>query len=164
VTQTQDPEIYPGLDGRVRYEEGVFIGYRHADRMGTPPLFPFGFGLSYSRFEVGDLAIDGMEVAVTVRNVGDRAGSTVVQCYVNPVAAQVARPLRELKAFAKVQLVPGEVRRVVLGLSPRDFAWFCVERQAWVVEAGRYGIELGQSAADLPLKGGIELAAAVLPV
>lgn len=162
VTQTQDPEIYPGLDGRVRYEEGVFIGYRHADRMGTPPLFPFGFGMSYSRFEIGDLAVDGMEVAVTVRNVGERAGSTVVQCYVNPVATQVARPLRELKAFAKVQLAPGEVRRVVLGLSPRDFAWFCVERQAWVMEAGRYGIELGQSAADLPLKGGIDLAAAVL--
>lgn len=164
VTQTQDPEIYPGLDGRVRYEEGVFIGYRHADRMGTPPLFPFGFGLSYSRFEVGDLAIDGMDVAVTVRNVGDRAGSTVVQCYVSPVAAQVARPLRELKAFAKLYLAAGEVRRVVLGLSPRDFAWFCVERQAWVVEAGRYGIELGQSAADLPLVAGISMAAAVLPV
>lgn len=163
VTQTQDPEIYPGLDGRVRYEEGVFIGYRHADRIGTPPLFPFGFGLSYTRFEVGDLAIDGMEVAVTVRNVGDRAGSAVLQCYVNPVAAAVERPTRELKAFAKVHLGPGEVRRVVLGLSPRDFAWFCVERQAWVVEAGRYGIELGQSAADLPLTVEISMVAAVLP-
>ena len=164
VTQTQDPEIYPGLEGRVRYEEGVFIGYRHADLIGVPPLFPFGFGLSYTRFDLADLTVDGTEVSVTVRNVGAQAGSTVVQLYVTPVASAVARPARELKAFVKVALAAGAERRVVLGLTARDFAWFCVKRRAWVVEAGRYGVEVGQSALDLPLQGFVMAAAAVLAV
>ncbi|MDP1577688.1 MAG: fibronectin type III-like domain-contianing protein, partial [Cypionkella sp.] len=164
VTQTQDPEIYPGLEGRVRYEEGVFIGYRHADLIGVPPLFPFGFGLSYTRFDLADLTVDGTEVSVTVRNVGAQAGSTVVQLYVTPAASAVARPARELKAFVKVALAAGAERRLVLGLTARDFAWFCVKRRAWVVEAGRYGVEVGQSAVDLPLKGAVTVAAAVLAV
>lgn len=164
ATQTQDPEIYPGLDGRVRYEEGVFIGYRHHDQTGTPPLFPFGFGLSYSSFELSDLSVEDLQLSATVTNTGERAGSTVVQAYVTPVATSVARPKRELKSFAKVHLEPAESRRITLTLTPRDFAWFCVERRAWIVDAGSYGVELGQSAADLPLKTGITLQATTLSV
>ncbi|MBP1806297.1 beta-glucosidase [Rubellimicrobium aerolatum] len=157
ATFSQDREVYPGLDGRVRYEEGVFIGYRHHDRVGTPPLFPFGHGLSYTTFAMADLAVaeDGGEVrvAVTATNTGARAGSEVVQIYVTPAPAPVPRPARELKGFAKVRLSPGESRRVEIALPARAFARFDAERREWVMEAGTYGIEVGRSAADLPLSG-----------
>ena len=164
AAQTQDLEIYPGLDGRVRYEEGVFIGYRHADRTGTPPLFPFGHGLSYSRLELSDATVEGLKVSVTLRNVGPRSGSTVVQLYLTPAAAPVPRPAKELKAFAKHHLAAGEAVRVTFTLSPRDFAWFNVEAQAWQVEAGAYGVLLGLSSADLAKSGQIAMQAAQLPL
>lgn len=164
AAQTQDMEIYPGLDGRVRYEEGVFIGYRHVDKTGTPPLFAFGHGLSYSRFELSDLAVDGRTVTATLRNVGDRSGSTVVQLYLTPAAAPVPRPAKELKAFAKHHLEAGEAVKLAFTLIPRDFAWFNVAAQAWQVEPGAYGVLLGQSAGDLALAGQIKMQAALLPV
>jgi beta-glucosidase len=164
AAQTQDLEIYPGLDGRVRYEEGVFIGYRHADKTGTPPLFPFGFGLSYSRFELSDFVVDGLTVRATLCNIGDHAGSTVVQLYVAPAAAAVARPAKELKAFSKHHLAAGESVPVAFTLTPRDCAWFNVDARAWQVEAGRYGVLLGQSAGDLTLAGSFEMKALLVPL
>lgn len=164
AAQTQDLEIYPGLDGRVRYEEGVFIGYRHADKTGTPPLFPFGFGLSYSRFDLSDFAVDGLNVRATLRNIGSRAGSTVVQLYVTPASAPVARPAKELKAFAKHHLGAGQSVEVAFTLTPRDCAWFNVDARAWQVESGTYGVLLGQSAGDLMQAGAFEMQAELLPV
>ena len=163
ATWSQDPEIYPGHAGRVRYEEGVFLGYRHHDRTGIQPLFPFGHGLSYTDFTLSELSIDDREfeakgaatVSLTVANTGPRSGSEVVQLYVSPAPASVARPKRELKAHAKVTLAAGESRRVTLVLNARDFAWFCVERGAWVVEPGPYGLSAGRSAADLILTGSL---------
>lgn len=159
ATFTQDREIYPGLDGRVRYEEGVFIGYRHHDRTGLPTLFPFGHGLSYTTFALSALGIHGDNVTLTVTNTGHRTGSQVIQLYVSPPPAAVPRPVRELKAFAKVTLEPGEARPVTLRLTPRDFAWFSVQDQAWIADAGIYGIEIGFSAENLLLRGEIIRAA-----
>jgi beta-glucosidase len=163
ATWSQDREIYPGLDGKVRYEEGVFIGYRHHDRTGTPPLFPFGHGLSFTDFALSDLSVDASrfeatgaaEIGVTITNTGARAGSEVVQLYVTPAPAPVPRPRRELKAHAKVTLAAGEIRRVTLTLAARDFAWFCTKRGAWIVEPGSYGVEVGRSSADLSLTGSV---------
>ena len=137
-TQSQDREVYPGLNGKVRYEEGVFIGYRHYDRHGITPLFPFGFGLSYTSFALSDLAVDAsrfesdgvVEVAVTLTNTGARKGSDVVQIYVSDPEASVPRPKQELKAFAKVALNAGESRRVTLSLDDRCFAFLRREGQA----------------------------------
>jgi beta-glucosidase len=163
ATWSQDREIYPGLDGRVRYEEGVFIGYRHHDRTGTPPLFPFGHGLSYTQFALSDLTVDASafeatgaaSIGVTLTNTGLRAGSEVVQLYVSPAPAPAARPIRELKAYAKVTLAAGQSRRIALTLRARDFAWFSTERGLWVVEPGSYGLSIGRSAVDLPLAGSL---------
>ena len=123
----------PGRTGerKARYEEGVFIGYRHYDRQGIAPLFPFGFDLGYTRFELSDLAIDEsrfdldglLSVSLTVTNTGKRAGSEVVQLYVGDDSASVPRPAKELKAFAKVRLGPGEAPRIRLELTDRDFAF-----------------------------------------
>jgi beta-glucosidase len=158
---SQDREIYPGLNGKVRYEEGVFIGYRHYDRQGITPMFPFGFGLSYTSFELSDLAIDdskfeadgAVTAYVTVANVGARAGSEVVQLYVGDESSSVPRPAKELKAFAKVHLAAGETARVKLELSERDFAFYSVEAKHWVVEPGAFTLMVGTSAADIALTG-----------
>jgi len=172
-TQSQDTEVYPGKDGKVRYEEGIFIGYRHYDRMGIAPLFPFGFGLGYTRFELSDLSLDAgefeadgrVEVSFTVANTGDRAGSTVAQVYVSDDLSSAPRPAKELKGFAKVALGPGESRRVAVTLDERAFAFYRPEAQHWLVEAGEFTIAVGLSSADLPLMGKVERATALmLPV
>ena len=158
-TQSQDAEVYPGKDGKVRYEEGVFIGYRHYDKTGIAPLFPFGFGLSYTQFALSDLQVDAsrfeaegeVSVSLDVANTGARTGSTVVQLYVGDEQASVPRPKRELKGFAKLALQPGEHRRVQLTLDARAFAFYRTAAKHWLVEPGQFTIEVGTSAADLPL-------------
>ena len=158
-TQSQDAEVYPGKDGKVRYEEGVFIGYRHYDKTGIAPLFPFGFGLSYTQFALSDLEVDAsrfeaegeVSVSLEVANTGARAGSTVVQLYVGDEQASVPQPKRELRGFAKLALQPGEHRRVQLALDARAFAFYRAEAKHWLVEPGQFTIEVGSSAADLPL-------------
>lgn len=151
-TQSQDPEVYPGLDGKVRYEEGVFIGYRHYDRAGIDPMFAFGFGLGYTTFEMGAVTVNEMTATVSVTNTGTRRGSTVVQAYVSPPKCPVDRPAKELRAFAKVTLDPGESRNVTLTFTPRDLAWFDVENRMWQVTAGDYIVHAGFSAVDLKSK------------
>ncbi|MBS1304263.1 glycoside hydrolase family 3 C-terminal domain-containing protein [Loktanella sp. SALINAS62] len=152
-TQSQDPEVYPGLDGKVRYEEGLMIGYRHYDRQGIVPLFPFGHGLSYTTFALSDLSAtvtdDGASVSVSVTNTGDRAGTTVVQIYVSEDAPQVPRPDKELEGFAKLSLDAGEQRRVTIPLDHRAFAYWDQDGTQWRIDAGQFTIHAGQSATDL---------------
>jgi beta-glucosidase len=163
-THSQDREIYPGLNGHVRYEEGTFIGYRHYDRMGTEPLFPFGHGLSYTSFDLTDVQVTAGGVTATVTNTGDRAGSTVVQVYVGDVEASVPRPVKELKGFAKVHLGPGENQRVTVALDDRAFAFFDVTAGQWRIEAGAFEVSTGFSATDLVSVAVVERGAALLAV
>jgi beta-glucosidase len=158
VHPEQPDRQYPGEDGHVEYREGLYIGYRHVDRAGLTPLFPFGFGLSYTTFELGeprlraDTVVPGDEIAVTipVRNTGERAGQTVIQLYVRDVEARLDRPSKELKAFAKVTLQPDEARDVTLTLDTRALAYYDETRQAWVADAGDFDLLIGTSSADLP--------------
>ncbi len=165
-TWSQDPEIYPGLNGKVRYEEGLFIGHRHYDKHGIAPLFPFGFGLSYTSFEMDALTCstgpEGAVISLTVTNTGLRAGFSVVQIYVGDVACSVPRPERELKGFAKLHLAAGESRNVNVDLPLRSFAYFDTAQQCWQVEAGAFRIEAGFSVADIRATQTLELAAARL--
>jgi beta-glucosidase len=115
----RDPAVYPGRGGKVRYAEGVLVGYRHFDAHGIAPRFPFGHGLSYARFEYGPLAVNGDSVRLTVRNAGERAGTEVVQLYAAPLDAGPAEPPQQLAAFAKLDLLPGESRAVTLRPDPR---------------------------------------------
>ncbi|MDC9826489.1 glycoside hydrolase family 3 C-terminal domain-containing protein [Devosia sp. ZB163] len=158
-TNSQDREVYPGMDGKVRYEEGVFIGYRHYDSHGVAPLFPFGFGLGYTSFEISDISIDDsafesdgrVAVSVTVANTGQRPGSEVVQVYVSDREASVPRPDKELKGFEKVFLGPGERMRITLELDARAFAFYRVEAKHWIVEPGTFVIRASRHAGDAGL-------------
>jgi len=150
---------FPGDSQIVRYGECIFIGYRAYDRLDQAVSYPFGFGLSYTTFEIsklyvvvngavqdGDLAVT---VGVSVTNTGAVAGAEVVQIYVRDVESSVARPIRELKAFAKVALEPGESRQVTVHLDERSFAFWSVLHGRWVVEAGDFEIAVGSSSRDL---------------
>ena len=156
---SQDREVYPGLEGKVRYEEGIFVGYRHYDRLGITPLFPFGYGLGYTSFALSDLTIDetafeaegDVTVGVTVTNTGQRAGATVVQLYVGDDVSSDPRPAKELKGFAKVHLQPGASQAITLTLDARAFAYFRPKARHWLVEDGHFTLRIGQSSADLPL-------------
>ena len=119
---SQDPEVYPGHNGKVRYEEGLYTGHRHYDKTGIQPLFPFGFGLSYTTFEWSALRVstdgDTVTAELDVTNTGPRDGSEVVQLYVEDPSPILPRPRRELKAFEKLHLTPGETKTAKMTLEP----------------------------------------------
>jgi beta-glucosidase len=167
----EDTPTYPDFPGRNReanYGEGIFIGYRHYDVRKLTPLFPFGFGLSYTTFAYSDLRVsanvlneaDGLTVEVNVRNTGPLAGKEVVQLYVHERCAKVTRPEKELKAFAKVALQPGEGETVRFELDGRAFAYYDVSTHGWVVNPGQFDLLVGGSSQDLPLKQTVEVRAA----
>ena len=141
----------------ISYAEGVLVGYRWYDARRIPPAFPFGFGLSYTRFRYSHLAVGRRTVGVTVRNVGRRAGSDVAQLYVAipPPAPGAAQPPRQLKGFARVRLRPGGARRVRFHLDTRTFAHWDTARHAWAAPPGCYSLSVGRSSRDLPLRGRI---------
>lgn len=143
--------------GEIPYSEGLFIGYRHFDRWEIEPGFPFGHGLSYSRFSYGDLQVDRdvcgpadtVVARVEVRNVGDRNGAQVVQLYVRDVAASLPRPEQELKGFRKIVLDPGESTIVEFPVGPDEFTYWDPEPGQWVVEPGDFDLAVGTSSRDL---------------
>lgn len=155
----------------VYYKEGVLVGYRWFDAKGIRPLFPFGYGLSYASFtlgepEVSDFEDGSVEVRVPVTNTSSRAGSTVVQGYVERPAAGYPEPSapRRLGAFAKLHLKPGETQTAILTFKPRAFAFWNTEQHAWTSPAGIHVIDIGFSSDDLPKRVSIEREEWVEPV
>jgi len=146
---------------QVQYRECLNVGYRFHDTFGVAPRFCFGHGLGYTTFEYADLAVSGVgtqwEVAFTLTNTGSRAGAEVVQLYVHDVAASVARPEQELKAFTKVWLEPGQSTRVALSLGRRAFAVYDVRAADWLVEAGEFELRVGASSRDVRLRARIDV-------
>jgi beta-glucosidase len=166
------PAQYPGVAGVATYSEGVFVGYRHYDAHGIEPLFPFGFGLSYTSFRLGQLTLSPstgvshgqVTVHVEVTNTGPRTGSEVVQVYVgHPAGTAVPEPPHQLVAFLRVTLAPGQTRRVALHLGPRAFAYWDTTGNRWVVPDGTYGVFAGTSSRDLPLSMPVRIARAQQP-
>lgn len=153
---------FPGELGHVRYGEGVMVGYRYYTSVGAPVRYPFGHGLSYTTFATSDLEVsvngdDTADVSVTVTNTGPHAGKHVVQVYVATDSGPVRRPARELRAFTKVALEPGESRRITLALDRRAFAYYNVQQADWTVAGGTYAIQVGDSVADIVAEAVISL-------
>ncbi|MCX7987588.1 MAG: glycoside hydrolase family 3 C-terminal domain-containing protein [Bacteroidales bacterium] len=147
---------------KVPYSEGVFVGYRYLDKNKMEPTFPFGFGLSYTTFEYKNLRITAQgsrryTATVEISNTGTRAGDEVVQLYIAPPQSTIERPLKELKAFARVSLNPGETKTVTLYLKERDFAYWDINANGWKVEPGKYQILLGSSSKDIRLSDTIDV-------
>ena len=154
---------FPGEQQHVRYGEGVMVGYRYHETADVPARYPFGHGLSYTTFRTDDLTVDvtGADTAratVTVTNTGAVAGKHVVQVYVATTAGPVRRPARELRAFTKVALEPGESRTVTLDLDRRAFAYWDVEVDGFVVAPGDYAVQVGADAAHVLAQHAVTLA------
>ena len=158
---------FPARNRHANYGEGIFIGYRYYDTKNLPPLFPFGFGLSYTTFSYTGIKAaattikdtDEFTVEVSVKNTGPVAGKEVVQLYLREQHPLVLRPEKELRAFQKVTLSPGEEKTVTFRLSKRDFAYYDSALRAWAVHSGKFDILAGGSSRDLPLKATVEMQA-----
>ena len=153
---------WPGEEGHVDYGEGVFVGYRYYDTFRKQVTYPFGYGLSYATFDVHDATVAKTgprtaEVTVTVTNTSDVAGAETVQVYVAPPKAKVARPVHELKGFAKVALEPGESKNVTIALDDRAFAYWSERFDDWHVEGGTYTVEVGVSSRDIVSRIDVEI-------
>jgi beta-glucosidase len=146
-------------EAHVQYSEGIFVGYRYYDRSETKPLFPFGYGLSYTTFAYGNLSVtpqtgklnEPATVSFDVKNTGHREGAEVAELYVGESHPKVPRPLKELKGFAKVNLKPGETKRVTLTLDRRAFSFYDVGKKDWNAEVGEFTILVGGSSDDIQL-------------
>jgi beta-glucosidase len=157
---------YPGEKLHVGYAEGIYVGYRGFDKRDIEPLFPFGHGLSYTKFDYSGLKISPskvaagkqVEVTVQVRNSGARAGAEIVQLYLRDVESSVDRPLKELKGFHRVTLNPGEERKVSFTLDKSAMSFFSTAKDDWVAEPGAFEVWIGASSRDIRLKGSFELA------
>ncbi|HIH96901.1 MAG TPA: glycosyl hydrolase [Thermoplasmata archaeon] len=142
-----------------------YHGYRHFDKYGLEPLFPFGYGLSYTEFEYSNLELnqkkigpDGtVRISVDVKNVGDRKGDEVVQLYVGYVGSRVDRPVKELKGFKRVGLQPGEAKTVTFELKPDELAYYNLDITGWEVEPIRYPVYVGASSRDMRLRDMFEI-------
>jgi beta-glucosidase len=156
LVRVQDTPAYlnfPGENGKVYCGEGLFVGYRYYDKKRIAPLFPFGFGLSYTTFSYGPLRLsaqetkpeDTLQVSVDVTNTGLRAGKEVVQLYVRDEQARLQRPEKELKAFAKVHLERGESKTVTLSIGREALAYFDDRAHQWVAETGTFDALVGAS-------------------
>ncbi|EEL90741.1 Thermostable beta-glucosidase B [Bacillus cereus AH1273] len=151
---------FPGEGDKVEYKEGVFVGYRYYDKKNVEPLFPFGFGLSYTNFEYSNLSVDKKEikdtetvsVTVNVKNIGSTVGKEIVQLYIKDVESTMIRPEKELKGFEKVELQPGEEKTVNFTLNKRSFAYYNVELKDWHVETGEFEILVGKSSREIVLQ------------
>ncbi len=166
AARTDYPDLpnFPGDGKTVRYEEGIYVGYRHFDKRNIKPLFPFGYGLSYTTFSYSDIKVAPTLapgaiaiVSAKITNTGARAGAEVVQLYVHDVAPKVDRAPRELKGFARVQLAPGQSQTVTFPVSARDLSYCDVAGKQWKANAGNYEIEVGASSRDLRLKAPLRL-------
>lgn len=153
---------YPAKgESHVQYAEGVFVGYRGYDRAAVKPLFPFGFGLSYTTFAYGNLSVtpqtgkldESVTVSFDLRNTGQREGAEVAELYVGDSHASVPRPVKELKGFAKVALKVGESKRVTLKLDRRAFSFYDVTKKDWSAEPGDFAILVGGSSNKIELQG-----------
>jgi beta-glucosidase len=164
----EDTPAFPWRPGGADaiHGEGLYVGYRHFDRAAEAPMFPFGFGLTYTRFAYADLtapeearAGETIEVSFDLKNVGERPGKETAQLYVRPRGPSVERPVKELKGFAKVALEPRQSRRVTIHLDARAFSFWDPVKETWVAEPGAYDLLIGGSAADIELQATVRLTA-----
>ncbi|MFZ0745385.1 MAG: glycoside hydrolase family 3 C-terminal domain-containing protein [Terracidiphilus sp.] len=160
---------YPGVNLKVDYAEGIFVGYRYYDTRNVEPQFPFGFGLSYTKFEYNDLnavpfvefdgAVQtrGVAVSLQIRNTGQRAGAEVVELYVHDGHSKIDRPARELKGFQRVELQPGKTKTVEFRLDRSAFEYWNPETKQWTLDPGTFEVQIGASSRDIRLRAPVKL-------
>jgi beta-glucosidase len=161
-SQTTTFQNYKPINHKIAYTEGLYVGYRNLDKNNLTPSFPFGYGLSYTSFEMSNMKITAgngyhYQVSVDVKNTGNREGAEVVQLYINDVECSVDRPVKELKAFSKVFLKAGESKTVTMNLNERAFSFYDIKSKSWKVESGEFRVMVGNSSNDIKLISSIKI-------
>ena len=146
---------FPSHTRTIEYREAYGIGYRYFDTANVPVRFPFGFGLSYTKFEYKNLAINENGVSFEITNVGDVKGKEIAQLYVGLGKSEIIRPTKELKGFAKVELEPGQTKKVEISFDDKTFRYFNVKTNKWEIEKGSYSIMIASSSDNIRLEGSI---------
>ena len=146
---------FPSHTRTIEYREAYGIGYRYFDTANVPVRFPFGFGLSYTKFEYKNLMVNNNGVSFEITNVGDVKGKEIAQLYVGLAESDIVRPAKELKGFAKVELNPGETKKVEIAFDDKTFRYFNVKTNKWEIEKGSYRIYIGASINDIRLESTI---------
>jgi beta-glucosidase len=157
--QGEDVEPFPGAPWRenrrpfdIEYDEGLLVGYKWYDAKDKQPLFPFGYGLSYTTYSYSGLKVSARQVSFEVKNTGERAGAEIAEVYATlPQAA--GEPFKRLVAFKKIALAPGETKSVILDLNPHYLSIFNEAKDGWELVAGEYTVQVGGSSRELPLRG-----------
>ena len=157
LEDTPTADRFPSEAKSAEYREGLYVGYRYYQTAGVDVAFPFGYGLSYTTFEYSDLELGEWDVSFTVKNTGLVPGAEVAQVYVAKPEHEVFRPAQELKGFQRVELAPGESKRVTIELGDKAFRYFNVETNAWEVEGGTYEVRVAASSEDVRLTGTVEI-------
>lgn len=165
LSDTPAYNYFPGGRKNVQYRESIYVGYRYYDKANINVRWPFGYGLSYTKFEYSGLKLskktirdtDTLTVSFKIKNVGDAAGAEIAQVYVNDIESTVFRPEKELKGFKKVFLAPGEEQTVEITLDKRSFAYYNVNIHDWHVETGDFNILVGASSRDIRLKAKVKV-------
>ena len=160
-------KYFPGKRYLTEYREGIYVGYRYYSTAGEKVLFPFGHGLSYTKFEYSELAVasssikegESLDVTFTVSNVGKRDGAEVAQIYVSHPSNATFQPALELKGMKKIFLAAGESKRVTVTLPPRAFQYWCTPEHEWAADSGEYLIKVGSSSADIRLQSAVSVTA-----
>lgn len=148
---------FPSVERNAEYRESIYVGYRYYDMAKIRVQYPFGFGLSYTKFKYEDLKIDNKGIEFVLTNTGNMDGAEIVQLYVGKKNAKVFRPEKELKGFLKVFLKAGESRKVRIGFDDKTFRYWNVRTNSWEVESGSYQILVGSNCMDIRLEGKIEV-------
>lgn len=156
---------WPGENRKSNYDEGIFVGYRYYDKKEIEPLFPFGYGLSYTNFQYSDIQTNKIELNDTenlniqfkVKNTGNYDGKEVVQLYIRDLNSKLIRPIKELKGFEKINLKQGEEKVVTFIIEPRDFQYYSTKYNRWMADSGTFEILIGSSSRDIRLSTKINL-------
>jgi beta-glucosidase len=157
-------KTYKSESGTTYYSDGIYIGYRYFEKNNIKPLFPFGFGLSYTTFNYSGIRVspefsqDGkLNVSFTIENTGKVVGEEVAQLYIRDVKSSIDRPLKELKGYKKVYLKPGEKKTVNFTLDKNAVSYFDPKTSSWIAEPGEFEIMAGSSSEDIRLTGRFKL-------
>ncbi len=151
---------YKAKDSITEYSDGIFVGYRHFDKYNIEPLFPFGFGLSYTAFSFDNLKLnsqsmkqnDELKFSVDIKNTGNMDGSEIIQVYISDLKSSLERPLKELKAFKRVFLKKGESKKIEFSIDKSSLSFFDPEGKTWIAESGDFEILIGSSSRDIKLR------------
>lgn len=152
---------YPGTELTVEYKESIYVGYRYYNKINQDVLYPFGYGLSYTKFEYSDLKVqkenNKIKITFKIKNIGKIKGKEIAQIYISQINPKIYKPLRELKEFAKIKLKPEEEKIIKINLPRESFEYYNPETKKWAVEEGKYEIQIGKSSQDIVLKEEIEI-------